>query len=254
MATLDESEDSTRIRPPLRRKRRGESRFSRSMVASVVLHAGLFITALALPMVSLRSPGKAIKEAHIEFDEPLPPPHEDLPEEEIEEVEAEELLPEPELMPVDLPDEDPTPELEPLRERPPDELFMPEMPMRFPEPPPPEVVVEVEPEVLPEEPQEVVVEVEPVRTEPVYDPTGNKKPRYPTMARRLGLEGAVKLLIRVAADGRVLGVTVVESSGHKVLDEAAVKAVETWVLEPGTVAGIPTEMEFEHEIVFTLQG
>jgi protein TonB len=46
---------------------------------------------------------------------------------------------------------------------------------------------------------------------------------YPEQARRLGIEGTVTLFVELAADGRVEDVRVVESSGHAILDNAAVK-------------------------------
>jgi len=51
---------------------------------------------------------------------------------------------------------------------------------------------------------------------------------YPAAAITAHLEGTVLLRIRIAADGHVAGVDIVESSGHEVLDEAAVKAVRQW--------------------------
>jgi protein TonB len=46
---------------------------------------------------------------------------------------------------------------------------------------------------------------------------------YPEQARRLGIEGTVTLFVELAADGRVEDVRVVESSGHAILDNAAIR-------------------------------
>jgi protein TonB len=46
---------------------------------------------------------------------------------------------------------------------------------------------------------------------------------YPEQARRLGLEGTVTLFVEVSGDGRVEDVRIVASSGHPILDNAAVK-------------------------------
>jgi protein TonB len=46
---------------------------------------------------------------------------------------------------------------------------------------------------------------------------------YPEQARRLGIEGTVTLFVELTADGRVEDVRIVESSGHAILDNAAVK-------------------------------
>ena len=49
--------------------------------------------------------------------------------------------------------------------------------------------------------------------------------RYPLSARRRGVAGSVELEVAIAPDGRVSGVTVVSSSSHQELDEAAADAV-----------------------------
>jgi protein TonB len=69
------------------------------------------------------------------------------------------------------------------------------------------------------------------------------KPVYPIEARRQGLEGKVLLRVTVAPDGRTTSVTVVESSGHAVLDRAARDGVAKWRFAParratGTIASV----------------
>jgi len=69
------------------------------------------------------------------------------------------------------------------------------------------------------------------------------KPEYPLAARRQGLEGKVKLRVTVAPDGRITSVTVVESSGHALLDKAARDGVSRWRFTParranGAVASV----------------
>lgn len=58
-------------------------------------------------------------------------------------------------------------------------------------------------------------------------------PAYPGEAVRQGLMGTVELEILVGIDGRPLEVRVVRSSGHRVLDQAARRAVLTqWTFQP----------------------
>ncbi|HEY5851693.1 MAG TPA: energy transducer TonB [Lysobacter sp.] len=58
-------------------------------------------------------------------------------------------------------------------------------------------------------------------------------PAYPGEAVRQGLMGTVELEILVGIDGRPLEVRVVRSSGHRVLDQAARRAVlATWTFQP----------------------
>jgi len=61
----------------------------------------------------------------------------------------------------------------------------------------------------------------------------NPPPRYPRSARRRGYEGSVLLEVKVLKDGSVGDLRVLTSSGHSVLDKAAVKSVRKWVFEPG---------------------
>ena len=53
-------------------------------------------------------------------------------------------------------------------------------------------------------------------------------PRYPRLARKRGWEGTVLLEVEVLSSGNVGTIHVVRSSGHKVLDRAATRAVHTW--------------------------
>lgn len=48
--------------------------------------------------------------------------------------------------------------------------------------------------------------------------------RYPRAAMRAGLEGRVVLGLRILPDGRLIGVRIAASSGHDLLDEAALEA------------------------------
>lgn len=60
----------------------------------------------------------------------------------------------------------------------------------------------------------------------------NPPPNYPRLARQRGWEGLVSLKVRVSAQGEVEEVWVEQSSGHGVLDQAALKAVKEWRFQP----------------------
>jgi protein TonB len=71
----------------------------------------------------------------------------------------------------------------------------------------------------------------------------NPPPLYPRLARQRGWEGLVALRVRVSAAGEVLEAWVEQSSGHGVLDQAALKAVQSWRFRPAreglrAVAGV----------------
>ena len=57
-------------------------------------------------------------------------------------------------------------------------------------------------------------------------------PDYPGIARQLRLQGKVKIMATVSADGQVTSAKIV--GGHPVLASAAVDAVKKWRFEPGS--------------------
>lgn len=59
------------------------------------------------------------------------------------------------------------------------------------------------------------------------------RPPYPTLARRMHIEGVVLLRVNVRADGGVGAVEVASSSGSPLLDESALRTVrDRWRFEP----------------------
>jgi protein TonB len=60
----------------------------------------------------------------------------------------------------------------------------------------------------------------------------NPAPAYPPAAQRRGLEGQVVLKVHVLASGQPDNITVAKSSGHAILDDAAIKAVTLWAFAP----------------------
>ncbi len=57
-------------------------------------------------------------------------------------------------------------------------------------------------------------------------------PNYPLMARRRGQEGIVHLKIEIEDSGRPIDIRIVQSSGHQILDQAALQAVRRWRFRP----------------------
>ena len=60
----------------------------------------------------------------------------------------------------------------------------------------------------------------------------NPSPEYPEMAIFLGYQGTAVIRIKVSAQGESKGVEVLHSSGHKMLDESATKALKKWRFTP----------------------
>ncbi len=89
---------------------------------------------------------------------------------------------------------------------------------------------------------------------PQIDPRGeNLWPSYPRRARQRGIEGQLLLRITVNSKGRTSGIKVLESSGHAVLDNAAVKAVKHWHFRPGRRGKKPVKASMDMPVVFRLQ-
>ncbi len=72
------------------------------------------------------------------------------------------------------------------------------------------------------------------------------QPDYPSLAREEGLEGNPKLRIDIDFDGNVTNVYIEKSSGHSILDEAAMEAVKEWKLDPkdGGRLGVLVTLKF----------
>jgi protein TonB len=81
----------------------------------------------------------------------------------------------------------------------------------------------------------------------------NASPRYPYLARRRGLEGRVVLRVRVSAAGNAAAVRVRQSTGYRLLDDAAVEAVETWRFVPASQGGIAVAGSVDVPVTFRLK-
>lgn len=70
-----------------------------------------------------------------------------------------------------------------------------------------------------------------------YSPGLNPPISYPEWARVNGIEGRVVLIVKVSAEGRCEKVSVKESSGYKILDEAAISGIKRWLFDPAIKDG-----------------
>ncbi len=76
---------------------------------------------------------------------------------------------------------------------------------------------------------------------------------YPPIARRLGQEGIVTLLIEVSANGNLRGLTVRQSSGYPVLDQAAQQLAHNAVAALRGQLSPPGESRVEIPIAYRLE-
>ena len=70
-----------------------------------------------------------------------------------------------------------------------------------------------------------------------------QEPVYPERARRTGVEGVVGVRIALAADGSVRQVELTQSSGSRLLDEAALAAARASTFAPASRNRTPVESE-----------
>jgi protein TonB len=82
----------------------------------------------------------------------------------------------------------------------------------------------------------------------------NQPPAYPRFARQSGYEGCVLLRLTVDETGAVAGTEILRSSGHRILDRAAVKAVLKWRFRPAEELGVPAASRVEVPVVFKLKN
>ena len=80
------------------------------------------------------------------------------------------------------------------------------------------------------------------------------RPGYPAVAIRRGYEGNVLLNAHVLPNGEVEEVTIFRSSGHKVLDNAALKAVKRWKFVPAQRGFKAVSSWVKVPIEFRLEG
>lgn len=80
----------------------------------------------------------------------------------------------------------------------------------------------------------------------------NRPPTYPSHAARERLEGTTLLRIRITAEGNVAELEVVSTSGHPILDAAAVSAVRTWRFLPAMRNGRPVATTVRLPVRFAL--
>lgn len=82
----------------------------------------------------------------------------------------------------------------------------------------------------------------------------NPKPAYPRIARNRGWQGKVLLKVQVSAGGTSQSVAVHKSSGHELLDEAAIEAVKKWRFIPARRGNTPVASSVIVPILFSLQN
>jgi periplasmic protein TonB len=81
----------------------------------------------------------------------------------------------------------------------------------------------------------------------------NPTPDYPVPCKRRHEEGIVLLNVIVQTDGLPATISLNRSSGHPLLDRAALDAVRRWTFEPGRAAGLPVSSLVVVPVRFSLE-
>lgn len=160
----------------------------------------------------------------------------------------------------------PKPKPKPVKKPQPQQLVAKAPPLTESEPvaPPPPPEPEPEPEAEPEAEPEPVVEAAPAPQMPAGPVSLSSElsvacphlnaPTYPALSKRLGEEGKLVLRVELDEKGYVNVAHVVNSSGFKRLDEAAMTAVKTWRCTPTVRNGQPVRAVALQPFNFVLQG
>src|SRR5258706_7318837 len=85
-------------------------------------------------------------------------------------------------------------------------------------------------------------------------PAGAHRAAYPVEALRLLQEGDVIVAFTIGADGSVKNPSIVESSGNKALDDAALVDVISWRYQPTTKNEHPVAVPWKARVAFRLAG
>lgn len=77
-------------------------------------------------------------------------------------------------------------------------------------------------------------------------------PVFPAEARKARLSGTALLLVQIDERGRPVSIILRRTSGHTILDTAALRAVRAWRFEPARRDGKPVDARLEIPIRFAL--
>ena len=80
----------------------------------------------------------------------------------------------------------------------------------------------------------------------------NPPPVYPAEAKRNRQQGVALFRVVVSAAGQAESVTLIKSSGHRILDNSALEAVRKWKFHPATIGGVKVSSAVKVPVRFRL--
>ena len=81
---------------------------------------------------------------------------------------------------------------------------------------------------------------------------GNQAPKYPDAAYQQGHQGVVELIVDVSARGTATRVRLHKTSGHALLDQAALETVQHWRFQPATYQTRPVNARVRVPVRFEI--
>ncbi len=81
---------------------------------------------------------------------------------------------------------------------------------------------------------------------------GNQAPKYPEAAYQQGIQGVVQLVVDVSAQGTATRVRLYKTSGHELLDQAALETVQRWRFQPATYQNRPVNARVRVPVRFEI--
>lgn len=127
---------------------------------------------------------------------------------------------------------------------------------RKPKPPPKKIIKKKRSKPKPKkviEPPKNEPEIEEVDDTDADTYDSNKDPIYPKIAIRKGWQGTVIIMVEVLKDGSIGSIKLSKSSGKKILDKSALKAVATWKFYPATNNGKTVKSWLKVPVKFELK-
>ena len=85
-------------------------------------------------------------------------------------------------------------------------------------------------------------------------PLSQVQPIYPMRAKRLGIEGWVRVNILVSEEGEVEDVEILEAEPKGVFENSVIQSIRSWRYSPGTIDGEPVRTRGPITIWFSLEN
>ncbi len=84
-------------------------------------------------------------------------------------------------------------------------------------------------------------------------PKYKRSPRYPYRAKRMGIEGEVKIRFLVSKEGDISQIEILSANPPKIFNESVLNAVSSWKYAPGELMGRKVATRVTTSVIFKLE-